>query len=99
NDRLLRHLRLSHALTTVAARLWPEPGTRMWQATARSSSPGGASNAGDAVSHTASAKGQRGRKRHPGGGLVGFGGSPVSGALRVRRRGSIDGIADSSACV
>ena len=71
----------------------------MWQATARDSSPGSASNAGGTLSHTRSAKGQRVRKRQPDGGLIGLGGSPVSGACIVRRRGSIDGIADSSARV
>ena len=91
DDRLLRHLRLRHALTTVAARLWPEPGIRMWQATARNSSPGGASNTGDAVSHTASAKGQRVRKRHPEGGadrIRGFAGQRrLEGApTRIHRR-------------
>src|SRR4029077_7545631 len=98
-DRLLCRFRLRHRLTAAAARLWPEPGTRMWQATARDTSPGGASMAGGTLSHTPSAKGQRVRKRHPEGGLIGLGGSPLSGALSVRRRGSIDGMADSTACV
>ena len=54
---------------------------------------------GGTAAHTASANWQRVRKRQPEGGLIGFGGSPLSGASLVRRRGSIDGIADNSAFV
>jgi hypothetical protein len=42
---------------------------------------------------------QRGWKRQPPGGSIGFGGSPVSGASCVRLSGSIDGIEDKSAAV
>src|SRR6266849_3688553 len=82
-----------------SARLWPEPGRFMWQATARPSSSGIADSVGGTAAHTASAKGQRVRKRQPEGGLIGFGGSPMSGATLVRSRGFIDGIAESSAFV
>ena len=83
----------------LAARLWPEPGTRMWQATARNSSSGGASNAGGTASHTSSANGQRVRKRQPGGRIDRIGRIAAQRRLVVRRRGSIDGIAESSARV
>jgi hypothetical protein len=79
------------------ARLCPEPDTSMWQATARPSWP--IVRVGGTSAQTASANGQRVRKRQPEGGLIGFGGSPLSGASIVRRRGSIDGIADNSAFV
>src|SRR5262249_51194351 len=46
------------------------------------------------------ARGQRGWKRQPDGGLIGFGGSPRTGAARVPRRArSGIGIASSSAAV
>ena len=69
----------------------------MWQATDRPSSAG--VSAGGTVAQTLSAKSQRVRKRHPEGGLIGFGGSPLSGASVVRRRASIDGIAEIRALV
>jgi len=81
------------------ARVWPEPGKCMWQATAHALSGGSASSAGGVVSHTFSANGQRVRKRHPDGGRMGLGASPLNGAWCVRRRGSIDGIAEMSARV
>ena len=71
----------------------------MWQATALLSSPGIANSAGGMAAQIASANGQRVRKRQPEGGLIGFGGSPVSGTAIVRCRGFIDGIADKSAFV
>src|SRR5476651_1102306 len=80
----------------LAAFEWPEPGTRMWQATAcwPASASGGSIRA-----QTSSAKGQRVRKRQPDGGSMGLGGSPWIGASWVRLRGSIDGRAESSARV
>src|SRR6185295_1186632 len=93
DDGFLRH----QCATALSARLWPEPATRMWDATAPEPSTG--KRLGGTSSQTFSANGQRVRKRHPDGGLMGLGGSPLSGARRVRRRGSIDGMAESSACV
>jgi peptide/nickel transport system ATP-binding protein len=49
--------------------------------------------------HTGAAWRHRVWNRQPGGGLIGFGGSPASGASRVRRSGSMEGIAASSARV
>jgi hypothetical protein len=66
------------------ARLWPVAGSDMWQATLRTTPGSGAFNSGTAVSHTASENAHRVRKRHPEGGLIGFGGSPMSGASAVR---------------
>ena len=69
-----------------AAAVWPEP-DGMWQATARdvASARRAATSA-----HSVSANGQRVRKRQPDGGLIGLGGSPLSGArgaaARVHRR-------------
>ena len=51
------------------------------------------------ASHTASANGQRVRKRQPEGGSIGLGGSPVIGGSSIRRAGSIDGREASSARV
>jgi len=56
----------------------------MWQATARPVWVLGGFNAGSRRSQTGSAKTQRVRNRHPDGGLIGFGGSPVSGGATVR---------------
>jgi hypothetical protein len=44
-----------------------------------------------------SAKAQRVWKRQPAGGLIGFGGSPASGASCVRLSGSMEGMAARSA--
>ena len=49
--------------------------------------------------HSGSAMRQRGWKRQPGGGLIGFGGSPESGATCVRCVGSMDGTEATRACV
>ncbi|MDT4881865.1 hypothetical protein FQZ97_1177550 [compost metagenome] len=49
--------------------------------------------------HTGAASAQRGWKRQPVGGLIGFGGSPASAASSVRWSGSIEGIDESSARV
>jgi len=51
----------------------------------------------DRGSQRAAGSGQRVWKRQPGGGSMGFGGSPVSAGSSVRLSGSIDGIEDSSA--
>ena len=51
------------------------------------------------VAQTSMAWGQRVRKRQPDGGLIGFGGSPVSGGCPSRSSGSIDGAEAKSACV
>ena len=70
----------------------------MWHAAVWRSLPVGNSD-GLLSLQTLSANAQRVWKRQPEGGRIGFGGSPVSGASSVRRRGSIDGIADSNAWV
>ena len=58
-----------------------------------------ANSAGLRSLHTLSANAQRVWKRQPDGGLIGFGGSPARGASRVRRDGSIAGMAERSARV
>lgn len=71
----------------AAARLWPEPGCAIRHATAWAV-PVTARSSGTLAAQTGSASAQRVWKRQPGGGSIGFGGSPASGATVVRRRGS-----------
>ena len=60
---------------------------------------GAASGRGASSAQIAWAKAQRVRKRQPDGGLIGFGGSPVSGISVVRRSGSSVGFEANSARV
>ena len=59
----------------------------------------GAASGGTSSAQIASAKAQRVRKRQPDGGLIGLGGSPVSGISVVRRSGSSVGFEANSARV
>src|SRR5262249_28153061 len=65
-------------------RLWPEEAFSMWQAARCDERSTQAPIAGILAAHTSSANGQRVRKRQPEGGLIGLGGSPVSGASSTR---------------
>src|SRR5262249_17224281 len=78
---------------------WPDPGTSMWQAGEGPSTVSWEVSKGSTVAQHASAWGQRVWKRHPGGGLIGFGGSPVSVTCSPRPSGSMEGMAPSSARV
>jgi hypothetical protein len=80
------------------ARLCPDVGSIIWQAAMCDAVTAGASRGACAL-QTASANGHRVWKRQPGGGSIGFGGSPVIGGYCVRESGSSDGIAASSALV
>src|SRR3954447_16130986 len=71
----------------------------MWQAAVCASAPCQLPSTGSLVWHTASANGQRVWNRQPGGGSIGFGGSPVIGGSSTRGAGSIDGRDASSARV
>jgi len=70
----------------------------MWHATACSVAPQDVS-AGSTRPHTSSANAQRVRKRQPGGGLIGLGGSPVRGDRSSFTSGSMVGRDASSAWV
>jgi len=71
----------------------------MWQATTCDCGLSQMPSAGSVVSHVLSANRQRVWKRHPGGGSMGFGGSPLIGDSTIRRAGSIDGRDANSARV
>ncbi len=75
----------------------PDSGSARWQA-ALWSAPSEPS-LGSAWLHRVETMRQRGWKRQPLGGSIGFGGSPLSGASCVRASGSMDGIEESSAAV
>ena len=76
----------SSSATGIMPRKCPEPGWSMWQA---AWCPSQLAGVGTTAAHTASAWGQRVRKRQPEGGLAGEGGSPVIGASVARRSGSM----------
>ena len=61
----------------------------MWQAARCEERSTQVPSAGILAAHTSSANGQRVRKRQPDGGLIGLGGSPVSGASSMRSSGSM----------
>src|SRR6185503_9018398 len=78
---------------------WPEPATSIWQAATCESRSSHAPSSGDFTLHISSANGQRVWNRHPSGGSIGLGGSPVIGGSAIRLVGSIDGREPSNARV
>src|SRR5215468_7379996 len=79
----------SDAPSPLPARLCPDEASHIWQATRCDARSIQVPIAGILRTHTSSANGQRVRKRQPDGGLMGLGGSPVSGASSTRSLGSM----------
>ena len=75
-------------MSAPAALCLPADGRRRDAGRAHRRRSSGAASGGTRSAQIASAKAQRVRKRQPDGGLIGLGGSPVSGISVVRRSGS-----------